>query len=144
MPVPRRKGFTLLEVMVAVLIASVLFMAVMAGLVYNMRAQKLARERSHAQRQAAIVLEKARRLAFPNLKPYSDEPVLVDDNRTPEDKSDDLMGKAQLRLYRYVSGGSPVEIAQATGEDFIIAQAEITWQSAGQDRKVIFTSHLAP
>lgn len=139
-----RRGFTLIEVMIAVFIAAIVFLAIMAGLIYVIKAQKIARERSLAQRQATAILENAKRLAFANLAAYSDRTVLIDDNRTPDDPTDDLVGKSRLRLYSFSNAGNHTEINEARSQEFIIAQSEITWKSMGKDRLVVFTSHMAP
>ncbi len=89
-------------------------------------------------------LESAFQTNVPNLNAYSDRTVLIDDNRTPDDPADDLVGKSRLRLYSFSNAGNHTEINKARSQEFIIAQSEITWKSMGRDRQVVFTSHLAP
>jgi type II secretory pathway pseudopilin PulG len=141
MTMKKGKAFTLVEILITVLVASVVLLSILAGLVYSLHAQKMARERTMAQREATILIEEARRLAFPFLVPVENREVLIDDNRTPDDDSDDLNGTASLKLYRLSDN---TELASAQGETMILVQAVVTWNSMGRDHELTVISHFAP
>ncbi len=136
-----RTAFSLLEVVITVFIAAIMVLAIVAGIVYALQAQKMARERSMAQRQAAAILEEARRLTFGQLVPFDDRPVLVDDNREPDNEDNNLMGLASLRIYR---AEDRVELQQADGQDLVLVEAEVVWESRGRERSVVLVAHFAP
>ena len=161
-----RRAFTLVEVMITVGVAAVVLLAVVAGITFSTKAQKLAREHSLAQRQAAALIEEARSQPFRLLDNQIDDPerdedndlktrvVLIDDRRT-EDPEDNLTGIARLRLFREPGkSGNLQEISDATKidtgsgvetiEDYLIIQAEVTWESLGEERRVALLTHFAP
>ena len=135
------KGFSLVEVLITILVASIVVLSIIAGLIYVMHGQKLARERSRAQREASMLVEEARRTAFPYLEPIGPRTVLIDDNRTPDDESDDITGTAELKLYRWPD---KTPLREAAGEEMIIVQSTVNWESEGKQRVVRIASHFAP
>jgi prepilin-type N-terminal cleavage/methylation domain-containing protein len=138
----RRAGFTLVEVMMTVGITSGVLLCVAGGMLFNQRAQKMTREHTLAQRQAASLLEEARRTNFRDLVPYSNHAVLIDNNRTPDDPSDDLMGRADLRIYRQTTGE---ELASAEGESYVSVQTIVRWNSPKHvTRRLTMVTHFSP
>lgn len=141
-------GFTLVEILITIVIVAIVFLSVAGAMIYNNRTQKLARERSQAQREAAKLLEEARRFPFNQLNDVAQpqlfqRTVLVDDNRTA-DQGDDVMGTARLRLFRRSDGGELPSSTGARGEEFIRAQAEVEWTSARRTQQVILVTDFAP
>ncbi len=130
-----------MEVVITVFLAAMLILSIMAGIIYSLQAQQMARERSLAQREAAAILEEARRLTFGQLTPFTDRAVLVDDNRDPDNEANNIMGLASLRIYRVEDG---VELVRADGEDLLLVEAEVVWESRGRERSVVMVSHFAP
>jgi hypothetical protein len=111
-------------------------------MLFNQRAQKMTREHTLAQRQAASLLEEARRTNFRDLVPYSNHAVLIDNNRTPDDPSDDLMGRADLRIYRQTTGE---ELASAEGESYVSVQTIVRWNSPKHvTRRLTMVTHFSP
>lgn len=141
-------GFTLVEVLITIVIIAIVFLSVAGAMIYNSRAQKLARERSQAQREAGKLLEEARRFPFNLLNDVANpnlfqRTVLVDDNRTPN-TSDDVMATARLRLFRRSDGVELPSSTGAMGEEFIRAQAEVQWTSGRRTQQVILVTDFAP
>lgn len=135
------RAFTLVEIMITIVITLVVFLSIAAGMIYNQRAQKLARERSVAHREATRLLEEARRLSFATLTPIAGRTVLIDNNRTPDRTDDDILGQASLKIFRQ---SDSQELATAMGENFVVVQAEVRWTSGRRPRIVTVTTHFSP
>jgi prepilin-type N-terminal cleavage/methylation domain-containing protein len=141
-------AFTLVEVMITIVIIAVVFLSVAGAMIYNNRTQKLARERSQAQREAGMLLEEARRFPFNQLNDVAQpnlflRTVRVDDNRTA-DQADDVMGTARLRLFRRSDDVELPSSTGALGEEFVRAQAEVEWTSGRRTQRVILVTDFAP
>lgn len=144
-----RKAFTLVEVLIVAFIALFSSLAILGGLYFVNRAQKYARERTHAQQIAASMIEVARQTPFKDLVTNKNQSVLIDDNGTPTDSTDDLVGSKSLTLY-LPPGGTANEVANTIGEEYVIVEASVTWfsggssRAAGTERRVSIVTQFAP
>jgi type II secretory pathway pseudopilin PulG len=155
----------LVEVFGTVVIAAVVTLSVISGIIFSVKAQKMAREHSMAQRQAAELIEETRSKGFRALTNQIDDAttdddgdartrmVLIDDRQT-DFKGDDLKGVARLKIFRADEGGFGTEVESAliaaagdeseTIQDFLLLQATVNWESMGQPRQVTLVSYMAP
>ncbi len=136
-----KKAFSLVEIMITIVLTAIIFLAIISGIIYILRGKQLAREHSMAQRQAAALVEQAYRSGLNNLAPYSGVPVLIDDNKTPDDPADDFMGTASLRMF---NADDNSEIFTGVGYDMVIVQAMVEWTRGGKTYNVTMVAHRAP
>lgn len=138
-PKRRKRALTLVEVMMTMTITLILFLSMMGGIIYSIRAQKLAREHSAASRRAAMLIEEARRLTFQDLEPFSGRNILIDDNRTATTR-DDIRGTGELIL----AETNGTRIPNAKTANYILVEARVRWSSMGAPRAVSVVTHFAP
>lgn len=104
----RRGGFTLIEVLVAVLVVSVSFTAVMTLLIFDSVCNNFEQERIRAHQIVSEEMENVRRTLYTRLT--SGRTVTVWDNGTPAITTDDTVGTLEVTVRDPKSG---VQLTQA-------------------------------
>jgi len=139
--VPRR-GFTLIEVMIASAVGAMLALSIMAGIVYNIKAHEVAREQNQATRLLSRMLEEVRFTHLSELRQVDPKPFVLDDNGTPDYEPDDLRAEVGLRLWDAVAG-TPLLDAGNNSVQLVLVEATATWNARGKERSCRMVTHIA-
>jgi type II secretory pathway pseudopilin PulG len=168
-----RKGLTLVEVLVTVVIVTLVGLSILASIQAGIYFQQSIREENGATRQAADLLDQVRREMFFRLQHQDIDNILIDDRGTAR-TNDDILGAAEIRFYapdtdgRFIDGdgqyirevglpGSPIPLDLS----MLMAEVSVRWDRAGRittgtqyqqgddedrvfDREVVLTTLLAP
>jgi type II secretory pathway pseudopilin PulG len=144
-----RRGATLVETMVAVVIVAITGLAVIFGITFGVRIQQDVRERNAATRIAADTLESTKRAMFMTLQEVTTTGVVIDNRGTPDDASDDVVGEVRLRFEDLAGNpvgtvGTPMPLDRSMVRAFV----EVEWRPAGRStdriQTVTIASLLAP
>ncbi|MEQ8822132.1 MAG: prepilin-type N-terminal cleavage/methylation domain-containing protein [Sumerlaeia bacterium] len=123
----RERGFSFLEVMIAMVIVSIVGIGIYTSVIVGLRVQQATREFNGAIKAANDALEGSKGTLFQFLEPRLNVPVTIDDRGTPQ-IGDDLEGVLDLRFYspdrstQYFSS-----TAMPTDGSMIRAEATVTW-----------------
>ena len=143
----RRRGFTLIEIMITVLIVSIAGLAIISSLIFGIFMRQSIRERNGAMRVAADVIESTKKRLFAELSQTTLNAIVIDDRGTTRD-SDDIRGTAVLRLF--TTDGTEVGISGSpipTDRPMLRAEVTVTWFSPGWrggEQMIVLQTLLAP
>lgn len=122
------EGFTLIEIMITVGVASLVIASIIAALVFNSYYSRMQELHSKAMNLAARTVEDLRRTPFNQLQGYTQD-VVIDDNRTPDNSADDVSGVLTVE-YRSKHG---VPLASPpTTDDRVDVVVTVAWSGAGR------------
>ena len=121
-------AFSLLEVVLAITLVTLMSLGIISMLLYSQSYAKLERERSGAIAAATKKMEQIKRKFFKDLAP-STETVLVDDNQTPTRPADDVQGTMDVTFKAKdgtIINGPPPD------NNIIQVQIVVSWHPAGR------------
>jgi len=122
----KSKGFTLVEVLIALVIAVILVVGIITLLQFNFLYQNQQELRANAMDVMAREMEKLKRQFIFTVEPYT---VRISDNRTPDNPNDDTMGRLRVQLFDRDNN----ELTEApTGSDRIRVVMTVTWHGRGR------------
>ncbi len=121
-----RRGFTLIEVLVASAMTALVALAILAGIIYNVRVRALAREHTQATRLLTQVMEEFRHRQYSDLINVVPGTLVLDDNGTPDYNTDDITATVTLTFYDYATGTVSTDLPLDT---LLVIEAEARWQS---------------
>lgn len=133
----RSRGFSLIEVMIAVLVVSIGFVATVQLITTMYVFNKLEEERAQAHQILAHELEKMRLDLISRIRPS--EVVTIWDGGTPDDPSDDLNGTLEITMRD--ASGTLITTPPTTGERVQI-ESMITWNPGGRLNNRTLTESL--
>lgn len=123
-----RRAFAMAEVLITIGIAAVIITASISLMMFNSQYIKQQQMRSGAMSLASTAMETLRKTPFNQLV-GSSERIVVDDNRTPDDDTDDIFGSLRIEIKDKAGNlmaGPPVTI------DRVEVCITITWLGAGR------------
>jgi prepilin-type N-terminal cleavage/methylation domain-containing protein len=123
---PSRRAFTLVEVLVALVIAVAMAVGIVTFLVFNFTFQNQEELRAGAMDAMVREMEKLRNKFLFNVDPYK---VRISDNRTPDNPDDDTIALLTVRMFdRY---GNEYNRPPMT-MDRVRVVMEATWRGKGR------------
>lgn len=140
LPGASQAGFSLLEVMIAVMVVAVAGIGLISSVLVTRHYAEYDKQRLSAIAVARHYLEqRARKDPFPAISPIAEQSI--DNFNTPEEVGDDLMAELDLKLYQVNSNGtrgdeitSATQEAYQTGpnrEDRIEVEVTVSWDRTG-------------
>ena len=140
----KRRAVTLMEIAVTIFLVTLIGCGIICSLMYCRRYSQMERERSGSMRAAARKMEELKRTLFAQLEPGT-ESVVIDDNRTPQDTSDDVHGTLTVT---FKSKDGTVLNTWPPDDNRIRVEIDVTWHPAGSlSRKTLrqrLYSYLTP
>jgi prepilin-type N-terminal cleavage/methylation domain-containing protein len=119
----RSAGFTLIECLLALVLATLIFTATLSALGFARAHNQVEQERCRAHQIVCQALETERFNLFP--KPQSGSIVTVWDNGTPTDPADDTTGELDITVRNPATGAT---LAKAPDPAILIEiEATLTW-----------------
>jgi prepilin-type N-terminal cleavage/methylation domain-containing protein len=123
-PTRKKRGFTLVECMLALAICSVLFLATLSALGYARTHNELEQERIRAHQIVSEYLEVERFRLFSWTQSESQQTIW--DNGTPDDTSDDTLGTLEVAV-RDPDTGAVLTMAPDPAR-LVEIEVTLTWQ----------------
>lgn len=119
----KRRGFTLMETVVTILLVTLIGLGIVSMLIYSRRYANLDRERNKAIAVAGRRMEQLKRAFIFDLAPTVED-VLIDDNDTPNNDADDIRGKLEIMLKD--KDGNAIS-GPPTGDERVQLEIVVTW-----------------
>jgi type II secretory pathway pseudopilin PulG len=134
---PRLRAFTLVEVLVATVIAMIMLISTVELLNFNFMYQNQQELRASAMDSLAHEMEKIRRQFIYTVPPYYT--VTVSDNRTPDNPNDDTDGVMHVQLFD--RAGNALTAEPAT-DDRVTVVMTVTWHGRGRFSSRLFRESI--
>ena len=139
----KEKGFTILEVLLAIMILTMMGIGIISTVIYAKYNVEIENERTKALILASTTMETIKRTMFSSIVGYTQN-VILDDNGTAE-TTDDLPGTLQL-VVRDINGN--VLIGPPPDNNRISVEIIVSWHPPGNpSRKTLeerLISEIAP
>lgn len=132
----RTTAFTLVEVLIALVIAVSMIVGILSLLQFNFVYQNQQELRANAMDVMAREMEKLKRQFIFTIDPYS---VLISDNRTPDNPNDDTTGRLRVQLFN--RDGDELTSAP-TGVDRVRVVMTVTWRGRGRLSSRLYSERL--
>lgn len=142
------RGFTLVEVVVAVALVSFMGVSILGALAFGAYQKQSIRERNGAMRAAADIMETVKRTHFSQLESRTFQNIILDDS-SKRGNPRNVTGTATLRFFNMDDqevgiSGSPIPLDLS----MLRVEVEVTWQAAGRrardQQSEILVTLLAP
>ncbi|MCC5875902.1 MAG: prepilin-type N-terminal cleavage/methylation domain-containing protein [Candidatus Sumerlaeia bacterium] len=142
------RGFTLVEVVVAVALVSFMGVSILGALAFGAYQKQSIRERNGAMRAAADIMETVKRTHFSQLQSRTYQDVILDDS-SKRGNPINVTGTATLRFFTMDDEevgitGSPIPLDLS----MLRVEVEVTWRGVGRSSRdvqsEILVTLLAP
>lgn len=133
----RRKGFTILESMIAIVILTFMGISIISTLIYSQHYVEIENQRTKSLMLASTVMERMKRTMFSSIVGYT-ETVVIDNNGTV-DTIDDLPGTLQV-IVKDKNGN--VLTGPPPTNDRLFVEIVVNWHPAGNPSRKILEERL--